>query len=274
MGESKTIKNVVVVGSDGYIGENLCNYLIDRHMGVFQFDNKNGPEFAAENLNGLGTNMDFVIHLAAFPGIINCTLDFERAVVENISSAFWLFRLSYSQRIPCIFASSQAAKEPYDNLYASIKRIIEVEADRLNRRGADIRIFRLTNVYGGKGYLEKKNTVVKKFIMAQRKNKPLMINGDGSQVRDFTHVNDVCDAIYKCMLRERGFLSPVDIGSGEGVSVLELAKMISEKLTFLPESDTIGISRSVANPKLAKKLFGFEAKHKLSEYLRKEISHV
>jgi nucleoside-diphosphate-sugar epimerase len=272
MGESKTIKNVVVMGSEGYIGENLCKYLLGKRMGVFQFDSKTGQH--AENFHTLGTNMNFIVHLAAFPGIINCTLDFDRAVTENISSAFNVFRMAYIQKIPCIFASSQAAKEPYDNLYASIKRIIEVEADRLNRRGADIRIFRLTNVYGGYKYLEKKNTVIKKFIMAQRKNKPLMINGDGSQVRDFTHVNDVCDAIYKCMLRERGFLSPVDIGSGEGVSVLELAKMISEKLTFLPESDTIGISRSVANPKMAERLFGFTAKHKLSEYLRKEISHV
>jgi len=271
MGESKKIKNVVVVGSEGYIGANLCDYLIKKRMGVFQLDNDNGPDFAAENLDGLGTNMNFIVHLAAFPGIINCTLDFDRAAVENISSAFNIFRMAYVQKIPVIFASSQAAKEPYDNLYASIKRIIEVEAVRLNRRGADIRIFRLTNVYGGQGYLEKKNTVVKKFIMAKRKNKPLMINGDGGQIRDFTHVNDVCDAIYKCMLRERGFLSPVDIGSGEGVSVLDLAKMISEKLTFLPESDTIGISRSVANPKMAEKLFGFSAKHKLSEYLRKEI---
>jgi len=270
MGKIKNIRNVVITGSEGYVGENLSQFLIDKHLGVFLFDNDLGSEFAAENLNGMGTNMDFIVHLAAFPGIINCTLDFDRAVTENISSAFNIFRLAYNQKIPVIFTSSQAAKEPYDNLYASIKRIIEVEADRLNRLGADIRVFRLTNIYGGYKYLEKKNTVVKKFVLARRSKKPLVINGDGSQVRDFIHVNDVCEAMYQCMLREKGFLSPVDIGSGKGVSIVELANMVGGELTFLPESDTIGISRSVANPGAAQRLFGFTAKHELSDYLRKE----
>jgi nucleoside-diphosphate-sugar epimerase len=98
----------------------------------------------------------------------------------------------------------------------------------------------------------------------------MVVYGDGSQVRDFIHVLDVCDAVYKCAEREKGFLIPVDVGSGQGVSVLDLAKMLKSEFTFDKNSDIIGIKRSVANPDRAYKLFGFKTKHKLSTYLKGE----
>lgn len=272
MEKGKRVKAVVITGGKGYIGSNLTGFLIEKGIDVFQFDKVDSrrSDSFVEQLESIGSNIDFVIHLAAFPGIINCMNDFDRATIDNISTAFNIFKIAYKQRIPVIFTSSQAAKDPYDNFYASIKRICEVEADRLNRLGADIRIFRLTNVYGGDKYIERKDTVVKKFIVAKKKNHSMIINGDGSQVRDFIHVDDVCDAIYKCMQREKGFLLPVDIGTGEGVSVKKLAEMVGSMFTFDEKSDTIGIMKSVANIERAYKLFGFKAKHKLLTYLKGE----
>jgi UDP-glucose 4-epimerase len=153
-------------------------------------------------------------------------------------------------------------------VYASIKRIIEVEADRLNVAGADNRILRLTNVYGGKDYLEKKNTVVKKFVKAKELNAKLIINGKGEQIRDFLHVEDVCDAICRCVLYNDRILEPIDIGTGVGVSILELAEMFDSEFTLVPESDIVGADESVADPEFAKELFGFVAfPAKLKEYI-------
>jgi nucleoside-diphosphate-sugar epimerase len=155
-----------------------------------------------------------------------------------------------------------------------MKRICERDADRLNRAGAAIRIFRLTNVYGGLEYLERKNTVVKKFLLAKRENSDIIINGDGSQIRDFIHVEDVCEAIYLCMQRKEKMLRPVDIGTGIGTSIIDLAKMFNHRLTFVPDSDTIGASESIADTKRAEKLFGFKAKHSLLTFIEKETDHV
>lgn len=268
------VENVLITGSCGYIGTNLSAYLMERKdvdVNVFQFDKKDSghrPDSNVERLERIGSNIDLIVHLAAFPGIVNCMNDFERAVTDNISTAFNIFRIGKIQRIPVIFTSSQAAKDPYNNFYASIKRIIEVEAERLNREeGADIRVFRLTNVYGGDKYLELKNTVIKMFIKAKRSGEKMVINGNGKQVRDFIHVLDVCEAIWLCS-KEKGFLLPVDVGTGKGVSVLDLAKMLKSKFTFDKKSDIVGISKSVANPDQAFKLFGFKAKHKLSDYIK------
>lgn len=270
MDKSKGLKNIVVTGGKGYIGTNLRMFLERKGCDVWEFDKVDSrrSDSAVEQLSGVGSNMDLIVHLAAFPGIANCMSDFDRAVIDNISNSYNIFRIAHNQGIPLIFASSQAAKDPYDNLYATIKKICEVEADRLNRLGADIRVFRLTNVYGGYKYLEKKNTVVKMFVKARENKKKMVINGDGSQVRDFIHVDDVCRAIWLCAQRKKGFLTPVDIGTGVGVSVKKLAEMVNSEFTFDEKSAMIGISKSVANPKLAYKLFGFKAKKSLKTYLK------
>jgi nucleoside-diphosphate-sugar epimerase len=266
MGKSKEIRNVLITGSAGYIGINLCNYLTERGVFVFPFDKDSCFSRRCENLEKIGANIDIIVHLAAFPGIVNCMNDFDRAVIDNISTAFNVFKLA--GKIPVIFTSSQAAKQPYDNLYASIKRMIEVEADRLNRLGSDIRVFRLSNVYGGYGYLTMKDTVVKKFIVAKQNNHEMIINGTGDQIRDFIHVDDVCEAIYLCMLRENGFKKPVDIGTGVGTSILDLAKMLDNKFTFDEKSDIIGSKESIANIERAYRLFGFKYKYNLENYLK------
>jgi UDP-glucose 4-epimerase len=123
-------------------------------------------------------------------------------------------------------------------------------------------------VYGGDNYLDKKNTVVKQFIMARRNDIQCVVNGDGSQIRDFIHVEDVCEAIYKCIMYGKRILEPVDIGTGIGVSIKNLAKMLGSKFTMCENSDTIGSSESIADPTLAKELFGFEAVQSLTEYLK------
>ena len=257
------IRNVCITGGDGYIGINLRKYLENADICCFSVDP--GAEFLCK----VGSNVDFIIHLAALPGIAACKDDFDSAVVNNISSAFTVFNLAHRCKIPVIFSSSQAAKAP-DNTYALMKRICEIEADRLNRIGADIRILRLTNVYGGLEYLERKNTVVKKFLVAKNMESVIMVNGDGSQIRDFIHVDDVCEAIYLCMLRKERMIKPVDIGTGIGISILDLAKMMDCTFTFVPDSAIVGATESIADIKRAEKLFSFKAKRLLQTYLEKE----
>ena len=257
-----------IIGADGYIGTNLVSYLKDKEdVSVWSYDKirgSHGEDFDVRGISGYGV----IVLLATFPGIINCRGNFTKAVIDNISVAFNILNRAYEAQVPVIFTSSQAAKEPFDNFYATIKRIIECEALRLNHKGADNRILRLTNVYGGDGYLEKKNTVVKQFIMARRNNIKMVINGDGSQIRDLIHVKDVCRAIYKCILYNDKISQPIDIGTGIGISILDLAKKFNHVFTFVPDSDTIGSSESIADVHPAIELLGFDARESLTEYLK------
>ena len=273
MGDDKRKTVVLITGSSGYIASNLIPFLQERDFDIIGIDKKIG--ISVENFNRY--DYDAIVHLAAISGISECNKDLKQAVVDNIVASIMIFNLARKRSIPVIFTSTQAAKIPDANLYGMTKRIAEIEAERLNKIDADIRVFRLTNVYGGIGYLENKDTVISRFVKASRNNEDIVINGNGSQIRDFIHVNDVCRAIYKGLMLEDTqklddmIKQPMDIGTGRPLSILELAKIFKIPFTFNRNSNKIGIDRNVADTKLAKDILEFETKESIEEYIKEKV---
>jgi UDP-glucose 4-epimerase len=263
--------NVLLTGSDGYVGKNLIPMLKRFEINILCVDRKNDFEVSKINYKYLLYNkVDCIIHLAALSGIKACADNLEQAYLDNISSTIKLFREAEEVGIPVIFASSQAAKTPKANYYALTKYMAECEANIINERGkSNIRVLRFTNIYGGIDYIETKTTVISNFVKAKRNNKEIIINGDGSQERDFIHVEDICRAICYSILWSN-FNEPIDIGTGVATSVLQLAKIFDHKFTFHHNSSIIGTSRNVADTKNAKEYIAFTPKLKLEEQIRKE----
>ena len=83
-------------------------------------------------------------------------------------------------------------------------------------------VLRLSNVYGGPNFLEEKDTVISRFIEARQEKKRAEIYGDGRQTRDFIHVQDVVDSLFKAQDCD----GLHNICTGERTSVLELAEMV------------------------------------------------
>jgi UDP-glucose 4,6-dehydratase len=89
-------------------------------------------------------------------------------------------------------------------------------------------ITRGNNVYGINQYPEK---LIPLFIDLLLANKPVTIQGDGSNVRAFLHVDDVCTALK--LVLEKGQVGEIyNIGSDEHdeYSVLEIARMLVSKI--------------------------------------------
>ena len=155
------------------------------------------------------------------------------------------------------------------------KRMIEMMAEQLNEQGANITVFRLTNVYGGTEYIEKKNTVIKKFVEAFTDGEPLVIHGDGQQLRDFINVEDVCVFIERA-LRSPYTEYPVDIGTGTGTSIETIAKSFQihhpkYPVEFVEEARTVGVDSSIANPTMATHLWNWKANPRMHEYISQQI---
>jgi len=88
-------------------------------------------------------------------------------------------------------------------------------------------ITRGNNVYGPNQYPEK---LIPLFIKQLLENKPVTIQGDGSNVRAFLHVNDVCSALT--LILEKGVIGEIyNVGSDENdeYTVLQIAKMLIGK---------------------------------------------
>lgn len=266
-----SVKKVLITGGAGYIAANLTNYLIGSATNIIVSNHVDKVwENRVEDMRNV-LEYDVIVHLAAMSGISDCMNDTDGSIRDNILAPLNIFKLAREQGIPVIFTSSQAAKTPEANLYAMQKRITEVEVERLNKIGADIKVLRLTNVYGGMYFLKKKKSVVANFINAVKNNEPIIINGNGEQIRDYIHVNDVCAAINKCIEYDSKILEPIDIGTGIGTSVYDLAKMFNHNFVFDEYSKMVGTLRNVGDVEQAKEIIRFNAVKKIEDYVKEQL---
>ena len=89
-------------------------------------------------------------------------------------------------------------------------------------------ITRGNNVYGPNQYPEK---LIPRFIQQLVEDKPVTIQGDGSNIRAFLHVNDVCSALK--LVLEKGQLGEIyNIGSDDHheYTITQVAHILIEKI--------------------------------------------
>lgn len=106
--------------------------------------------------------------------------------------------------------------------------------------------------------------VVGRFLKLRAEGKPLTIVGDGTQTRDFIHVSDVVRALLLAQESEEVVAGEVmNIGTGKGTSVNELAELFGGERVTLPPRIEPRTSR--ADIGRAKKLLNFVPKVLLAE---------
>lgn len=106
-----------------------------------------------------------------------------------------------------------------------------------NLWAVDSVILRYFNVFGERHPIKGTYApVVGKFMRQHENGDPLTIVGDGSQRRDFTWVGDIIEANHLVATSNFELGGQVfNVGTGENVSILELAKGISDDIEFVPK---------------------------------------
>lgn len=260
------IESVLVTGSDGYIGENLIKFLNSKGIfKIYKIDKKNGVRL--EDVDVI-LNCDLIVHLAAESGIPKCEEDPEEAILSNVCAAFNILNLAYKGNIPVILASSQAAKTPSGSLYASTKYAMETEALRLNKKGANNKILRFSNVFGGYKYIEKKNSVLACFAKALLNGDRIKIHGHGKQERDFMHVDDLCNVIYQIGYQiDKIQESVIDVGTGFPTSIMDIVDYLGVDYEYSDERDGGEMCNFADTSVLEKYGFDVPSISKLYEFL-------
>lgn len=91
--------------------------------------------------------------------------------------------------------------------------------------------FRFFNVFGpGQAAGHDYAAVVPAFVDAALHGRPLPVNGDGRQTRDFTYVGTVVSVIAEAISRRVAHRTPVNLALGSRVSLLELVDLLSSEL--------------------------------------------
>ena len=169
-------------------------------------------------------------------------------------------------------------------LYASTKLLCETLLNNFcNKNKIQLIIARVFNIYGG----NENFSIIYKLIEAKnkKKNKNLIIYNNGNSVRDFIHVDDVCDIYSKCLLTKKSFL--FDVGSGRGTKIndiIKLLKMSYKKITYKKSkineinhsiADLLGIKKYIKKKKFIKieNFLNKNTKLKLSKYKFSKIEN-
>lgn len=293
----------VVTGGAGFIGSQITKLLVEKGHDVSVIDNLNRGN--DENLQGILDsvnllkmdildynnilnelkNVDGVFHQAALTSVPESYQKEKEYRQVNIGGTENIFKIAKEFGFKVVFASSSSVygnsehipifenfkKKPI-SLYGITKLEDEKLAEKYSKMGTKIIGLRYFNVYG-KNQNPNYAGVITIFFENIRNGKPHVINGDGSQIRDFVHVDDVARVNLAAMESkvEFGFFN---IGTGVGTSISKLTEImirLSDKQSTiehakLPEGD---VRVSQADISLAKKSLLWEPQIDLEEGLSK-----
>ena len=100
--------------------------------------------------------------------------------------------------------------------------------------GINFAITYFYNVYGSKEISKRKYaTLIGKFKEKMKQNQELDVVLPGIQKRNFTHIDDIINALI--LIGEKGYGDDYGIGHPSSYTILEIAQMFGGKINFLEE---------------------------------------
>ena len=233
-------------------------------------------------------NIDGVFHQAALASIPESYSKFDEYQDVNVNGTENILKLAKSFGFKVVYASSSSVygnptripiseddpKNPI-NPYAQTKLDDEKLATRYAQMGVRVIGLRYFNVFGERQSATYAG-VIKKFLKRLKDGEPPIINGNGSQSRDFVYVGDVVSANILAMMSKVDH-SFFNIGTASTISVLELANLMIGYFD-LPLKPVHGpelpgdVKITKADISLAKRLLGWQPKADIKEWLRAVIT--
>jgi UDP-glucose 4-epimerase len=262
----------LVTGGAGFIGSNLVDELIKQGHEVIVFDNESAEcneKFYwndksqnykydicdYEKTRPLYDGIDYVFHLAAESRLQPAIKNPINAVTKNAVGTCTVLQCAREAGVKKVIYSSTSSAyglnkypnyetDPNDCLNPySVSKVAGEELCKMytNLYGLKTVIFRYFNVYGERSPTTGQYAPVIGIFLRQRSaEEPLTIVGDGLQRRDFVHVQDVANANIMAAisnLEDHCYGQVYNIGSGENISILKIAQMISNNYIHIPPRD-------------------------------------
>lgn len=304
------MKNILVLGGAGFVGSHLTEKLINlgnhvtviddlsvgKKIHLIRASKKHLTFVKSSILDDIGPyfkDIDQVFHLAALTRPQESILDPKASNKVNVEGTLNVLINAHEQKVKrVVFASTTAIYGSQDVLptpetaiphpmspYALTKLTGENYCKLFETMyGLEFNIIRPFNIYGSRqslngGY----SAAVPTFINLLRQNQTPWITGDGSQARDFIHVDDVVDLLI-LMADSKIHGEAFNAGYGKNTSINNIYKSIASimrkdiKPKYIPAvfepKETLGdISK-------AKELLGWTPQVDLQEGLRRTVDDI
>lgn len=284
---------ILVTGGAGFIGSHLVDRLVAEGWGeVLIFDNlfrgrlsnleqhRGNPrvqycEGDIRDYDGLREAMagaELVFHLAAQSNVMGAVADVDFSFTTNVVGTYNVLKAARACDVRRVmFTSSREAYGearylPVDeehplgskNTYGASKVAGEMYCRVFSGNfGLETAVVRLSNVYGSRDY----GRVIPLWMTRANRGEDLIVYG-GQQLIDFVWVDQVVDALL-IATRANMVGQPVNVGSGQGTPILELAERILQliptgsKLDLHP-ARSVEVAKFTAKVDLMRDLLGIE----------------
>jgi UDP-glucose 4-epimerase len=287
-----TGKRVLVTGGAGFVGATLVRQLVDRGYSIRVLDNYSTGDPA--HLSGVPVEliegdirdqaaldkatagMEAVIHLAAAGSVINSIEDPGTNFEVNVAGTFRVLDAARRAGVERIVQASTGgaligdAAPPVDETslpkpispYGASKLAGEGYAYAFSQcYGLRTIALRFANVYGP--WSERKQGAMNRFFNAIHGGQPILIYGDGTSSRDYTHVDDIATALRRAVERDVPGGTVLHIASGVETTVKELADLCrasagvpDHPIEYRPERRG-EVDRNFASYDLAARVLGY-----------------
>ena len=233
---------ILVTGGAGFIGSNLIKRLIKENNVVHSLDNYStgntkvkGCEYFEGDIIEIDTvhqDYDIIFHLAAQSRVQPSFDNPSETYRVNVTGTEAVCKFAHNIGAKVVYAgSSSKHHNPATSPYAMYKYlgegICKLYKESFN---LEVEICRFYNVYGpGEALDEINGNVI--GIWRSRINRGVEIDvvGDGNQRRDFTHVDDIVDGLYKVGTKNIEHYDAWELGTGVNYSIKDLSKMFQHK---------------------------------------------
>ena len=279
---------VLVTGGAGFIGSHLCEILAqDRNEVISLDDYSTGSENnhvdgvvyikgKTKNIDKLVTfSPDIIYHLGEYSRVEQSFDDIKKVWNSNKNGIFAVLQFCRKTKAKLIYAGSSTkfgdggmgrTQSPYAWTKASNTELVENYGNWFNIRYAIVYFY---NVYGGREISTGKYaTLIALFKECYKNNKPLTIVSPGTQLRNFTHIDDIISGLV--LVGNNGEGDNYGIGCSQSYSILEVAKMFGTEIKMLPERKGNRMSSSVVSDKT--KDLGWSEGKSIKEYIKEIIS--
>ena len=233
-------KKCLITGSTGFIASHLIDYLSQKNFLISLYDKKK-PKYKIKNqkfyladiknlkaLEKATKKVDILFHFAASADLIKSNENPFHAIDTNITGTINVLKACVKNKVKkIIFASSIYAISEQGQIYSRSKLASEMIIESICKKyNIKFVILRFGTVYGERA--NKFNTV-KNFVDQAKKNKKILRDTPGKELRSYINVSDVVKIIY--LLNKKKFENNYfNIFGKKKITVRKLLNIIKDKI--------------------------------------------
>jgi UDP-glucose 4-epimerase len=276
--------NILVTGGCGFVGSHLVKKLVkDTFNNILVLDNFSTGRVKIEKatyLYGETSDIDSILskckhfkpdiiyHLGEYSRVMTSFEDIEKVVKYNALGTLAVVEYCRKNKVRLIYAGSSTkfgdAESPYSFFKANNAELIKKYADWY---GLNCAIAYFYNVYGPGQISTGRFATFIGILQENVKNgRPHKINAPGTQMRSFTHIDDIVRGLILIGEHGRGEYC---LGSEEQYSILEVAKMFGGEIE-MQEAKKGDRNYSDIELQRIKKL-GWKAEKSLKNYINDQL---